>query len=159
MAQCARCKIMTPYLDRHLQTCGTEEDADSGVAVVLTGKLLFQACLSHLLAIPGMLIFLVSFTEIGDLSLLCLHIAAPWFYRWNSSASEIICNHTTEALNFLVPWTIAMWVAKVIFPFFGLTIWPFVWVAGIVLVLFVAFDVANHGKGRYPVKIPIFHHH
>ncbi len=159
MAQCPRCKIMTAYLDSHLRTCGSEEDTDNAPAVVLTGKPLFQACLSHLLALPGMLIFLVGFTEFGALSLVSLHIAAPWFYRWNNPESEIIWNHTTEALNFQVLWTVAMWVAMVIVPFFGITLWPIVWVAGMVLVLFVVFDVTNHGKGRYPVRIPIFHRH
>ncbi len=159
MAQCPRCKTMTAYLDRHLKTCGPEEDPDNAVAVVLTGKDLFQACLSHLLALPGMLIFLVGFTEFGVLSLVSLHIAAPWFYRWNNPGSQIIWNHTTEALNFQVVWTAAMWAAMVIVPFLGRTLWPFVWIAGMVVVLFVVFDVTNHGKGRYPVRIPIFHRH
>ncbi len=159
MAQCPRCKVVTAYFDRHIQTCGHEEEPYEAVYVVLTGKDLFQACLSHLLAIPGMLIFLVGFIEFGFLSLVSLHIAAPWFYRWNNSESEIIWNHTTEALNFQVVWTAAMWIAMVIVPFFGMTLWPFVWVSGILLVLFIVIDVINHGKGRYPVRIPLFHHH
>ena len=163
MAQCPRCKTLTAYIDRHLQTCGSEEERDEAVSRavsgVLSGKELFQACLSHLLAVPGMLIFLVGFTEFGILSIVSLHIAALVIYRWSHPASEIVSTHTTEALNFQVLWTAAMWAAMLIAPFFGLTLWPLVWIAGMVLVLFIVFDVANHGKGRYPVRIPIFHRH
>ncbi len=106
-----------------------------------------------------MLIFLVGFSEFGILSIVSLNIFAPLIYRWNHPASEVIWTHTTEALNFQVLWTGVMWIAMVIVPFFGLTLWPFVWITGIVLVLVIALDAANNRKGRYPVRIPLFHHH
>lgn len=161
MAQCPRCKTVTPYLDRHLRTCASREERDEDVAKAVSGVRpggeLTQASLSHLLAIPGMLIFLVGFTQFGILSIVSLNIVALLIYRWSHPSSEIVTAHTTEALNFQLLWTVAMWIAMLIVPFFGLTVWPFVWIAGIVLVLFMAFDAANYGKGRYPVKIPIFH--
>ncbi|MCY4528753.1 MAG: DUF4870 domain-containing protein [Chloroflexi bacterium] len=158
MAQCPRCKIQTAYIDRHLQTCDSRYSPGKSSPSVLVGKNLSQARLSHLLAFPGMLIFLVGFTEFGVLSLLAFNIVAPLIYRWNHPASEVVWHHTTEALNFQVLWSAAMWAAMLIFPFFGLTVWPFVWIAGIVLVLFIGLEAVHHGKGRYPVRIPLFHH-
>ena len=80
-----------------------------------------------------MLIFLVGFTEFGILSLLAFNIVAVLIYRWNHPGSEVVWIHTTEALNFQVLWSAVMWIAMLIFPFFGLTVWPFVWIAGIAL--------------------------
>ena len=159
MAQCPRCKTLTAYLDRHLQTCASGESPGRTASGVLTGKVLFQARLSHLLAIPGMLIFLVGFTEFGILSIIALNIVAPLIYRWNHPATEAVWRHTTEALNFQVMWTAAMWVVMLIVPFFGLTLWPFVRIAGIALVLVIALDAASDRNGRYPIRLPLFRHH
>ena len=163
MAQCPRCKTLTAYLDRHLRMCGSGEEGHETVSRtvsgVRSGRDLFQACTSHLLALPGMLIFLVGFTEFGILSIVSLHIVALLIYRWSHPLSQIVLAQTTEALNFQFLWTAVMWVTVLIVPFFGLTLWPFVWIAGILLVLFMAFDVANYGKGRYPVRVPLFRHH
>lgn len=158
MAQCPRCKTLTAYLDRHLKTCDSKYSPGKSSSRVLVGKNLSQARLSHLVAIPGMLIFLVGFTEFGILSLLAFNIVALLIYRWNHPGSEVVWIHTTEALNFQVLWSAAMWAAMLIFPFFGLTIWPFVWIAGIALVLFIGLEAASYGKGGYPVRIPLFHH-
>ena len=105
-----------------------------------------------------MLIFLVGFTEFGILSIIALNIVAPLVYRWNHAGSEVVWNHTTEALNFQVLWTAAMWVVMLVVPFFGLTLGPFVWIAGIALVLVIALDAASDRNGRYPVRLPLFHH-
>ena len=158
MAQCPRCKTLTAYLDRHLQTCGSEDSSGKSSPGVLVGENLLQARLSHLVALPGMLIFLVGFTEFGILSLLAFNIVAPLIYRWNHPGSEVVWIHTTEALNFQVLWSAVMWIAMLIFPFFGLTVWPFVWITGIALVLFIGLESVSYGKGRYPVRIPLFHH-
>ena len=159
MAQCPRCKTLTAYLDRHLQTCEAGKPPSATASGVLTGKDLIQARLSHLLAIPGMLIFLVGFSDFGILSIVALNIVIPLIYRWNNTGTEVIWNHTTEALNFQVLWSAAMWTAMLIFPFFGVTVWPLVWIAGIALVLFIGLEAVTYGKGRYPVRIPLFHHH
>ena len=161
MAQCPRCKTLTPYIDRHLKTCGSFEERDRDVsrfvAGVPSGKDRRQALLSHLVAVPGMLIFLVGITDFGIISILSPHIVALLIYRWNHPNSEIVATHTTEALNFQVLWTVAMWAAMIVVPFFGLTLWPVVWIAGLALVFFKAIDVANYGKARYPVRIRLFY--
>ena len=158
MAQCPRCKTLTAYLDRHLQTCGKSKASYGADTGVLKGQDLWQGRLSHLLAIPGMLIFLVGFTEFGILSIIALNIAAPLFYRWNHPENEVVWKHTTEALNFQVLWSAVMWIAMLILPFSGFTVWPFVWILGLALVLYVAFGAVKYGTGRYPVRIPLFHH-
>ena len=61
---------------RRCQSCGSGL-RDGSLSGLLTGKYLTQARLSHLLAIPGMLIFLVGFTEFGILSIVPLNIVAP----------------------------------------------------------------------------------
>ena len=58
MAQCPRCKTLTAYIDRHLQTCDSEQSSRRTATSVLAGKDLRQARLSHLVAIPGMLLVL-----------------------------------------------------------------------------------------------------
>ena len=148
MAQCPRCKTLTAYLDSHLQTCDSVYTPGKSSRNVLVGKDLLQARLSHLVAIPGMLIFLVGFTEFAILSLLAFNIVAPLIYRWNHPESEVVWHHTTEALNFQVLWSAAMWTAMLIFPFLGLTVWLFVWIAGIALVLFIGLETVSYGKGR-----------
>ena len=159
MTECPTCYIKTPNLERHVQTCGSGELREGSISGLLTGKDLTQARLSHLLALPGMLIFLVGSTEFGLLALVALNIVAPLIYRWNHPESQTVWTHTTEALNFQVLWTGAMWVVMLIVPFFGLTLWPFVWIAGIALVLVMALDAASDRNGRYPVRFPLFHHH
>ena len=159
MTECPTCYIKTPNLERHVQACGSGELREGSISGLLTGKDLIQARLSHLLALPGMLIFLVGLTEFGLLALVALNIVAPLIYRWNHPESQTVWTHTTEALNFQVLWTGAMWVVMIIVPFFGLTLWPFVWIAGIALVLVMALDAPSDRNGRYPVRLPLFHHH
>ena len=159
MTECPTCYIKTPNLERHVLACGSGELRDGSLSGLLTGKYLTQARLSHLLAIPGMLIYLVGFTEFGILSIVPLNIVAPLIYRWNHPATEAVWRHTTEALNFQVLWTAAMWVVILIVPFLGLTLWPLVWITGIALVLVIALDAASDRNGRYPVRFPLFHHH
>ena len=159
MAQCIACNAELAVYGRRCQSCGSGELRDGSLSGLLTGKYLTQARLSHLLAIPGMLIYLVGFTEFGILSIVPLNIVAPLIYRWNHPATEAVWRHTTEALNFQVMWTAAMWVVMLIVPFFGLTLWPFVWIAGIALVLVIALDAASDRNGRYPIRLPLFRHH
>ena len=159
MTECPTCYIKTPNLERHVLACGSGELREGSISGLLTGKDLTQARLSHLLALPGMLIFLVGLTEFGLLSLVALNIVAPLIYRWNHPESQIVWTHTTEALNFQVLWTGAMWVVMIVVPFFGLTLWPFVRIAGIVLVLVIALDAASDRNGRYPIRLPLFRHH
>ena len=159
MAQCIACNAELAVYGRRCQSCGSGALRDGSLSGLLTGKYLTQARLSHLLAIPGMLIYLVGFTEFGILSIVPLNIVAPLIYRWNHPATEAVWRHTTEALNFQVLWTAAMWVVILIVPFLGLTLWPLVWITGIALVLVMALDAPSDRNGRYPVRFPLFHHH
>ena len=73
-----------------------------------------HARLCHLLALPGMLIFMLSYPAIGLFALVPLNVIIPLIYRWRHPESPTIRTHATEVLNFQVLWTVTvavLWVA------------------------------------------------
>ena len=64
-----------------------------------------RARLCHLLALPGMLIFMLLYPAIGWFALVPLNLIVPLIYRWRHPESPTIRTHATEVLNFQVLWT------------------------------------------------------
>ena len=100
MAQCPECDAQIPVYVRRCPTCGAglrrevRSDAERR-----------QARLCHLLPLPGMLLFLVSWPALGVFALAPLNLVAPLIYRWRSPDSRTIRTHAGEVLNFQLLWT------------------------------------------------------
>ncbi len=64
-----------------------------------------RARLCHLTALPGMLVFMISYPAIGSFALVPLNLIVPLIYRWRNTGSPAVQTHATEVLNFQVLWT------------------------------------------------------
>ena len=166
-----------------------------------------------MLALPGMLVFVLSFPAIGLFALVPLNLILPLIYRWRNPDSKAIRTHASEVLNFQVLWSATvtiLWLlvvlatprydeplgttilyyvpeqSQVVEPprsghdatprpdeletdgeeeddesFWALATMAFwmlslVWIGGIALSAFLAYDLGNGGNGRYPLRIPVF---
>ncbi len=84
------------------------------------------------------------------------NIVLPYLYWKGHKGSRTIQRHATEVLNFQVLWS------AVLVPLFFLSfvsdimLWPFVWIGGIILALFVAYESGNGGDGKYLIRLPMF---
>ncbi len=165
------------------------------------------------MALPGMLVFVLSFPAIGLFALVPLNLVLPLIYRWRNSDSKAIRTHASEVLNFQVLWSATvtiLWLLVVLATprydeplgttilyyvpeqsytvelprsshdatprpgeletdgkeeddesFWALATMAFwmlslVWIGGIALSAFLAYDLGNGGNGRYPLRIPVF---
>ena len=109
-------------------------------------------------ALPGMLIWSCGI----PLSMVDSRTGAVQHYRPVDITLEpcrslaAIRQHLTEVLNFQVVWSALVYPLIVLSLFVGITLWPFVWFGGMVMVLFLAYEAGNGGDGRYLVRIPLF---
>lgn len=62
----------------------------------------------------------------------------------------------TEVLNFQLLWLASVYLLMVLSAFAWIALYPFVWFAGIIMVLFMTYDAGNGGDGKYLVRIPVF---
>ena len=100
MAQCPECDAQIPVYVRRCPTCGSRLRRE-----VRSDNERRQARLCHLLPLPGMLLFLVSWPALGVFALAPLNLIAPLIYRWRSPNSRTIRTHAGEVLNFQLLWT------------------------------------------------------
>ena len=162
MAECSKCRAEVAVYDHFCPKCG----ADVARGSVRASSDRQQARLCHLLALPGMVLMiawpdLVLSTFVPALLLWLLllapiNIVVPWVYRSHHSWSPTVRRHSTEVLNFQVLWTAVLYLLVVLSILVGISLYPFVWFGGIILVLFMAYDAGNGGEGRYLVRIPLF---
>ncbi len=100
MAECPECDAQIPVYVRRCPTCGARLRRE-----VRSDNERRQARLCHLLPLPGMLLFLVSWPALGVFALAPLNLIAPLIYRWRSPDSRTIRTHAGEVLNFQLLWT------------------------------------------------------
>ena len=100
MAECPECDAQIPVYARRCPTCGARLRRE-----VRSDAERRQARLCHLLPLPGMLLFLVSWPALGVFALTPLNLIAPLIYRWRSPNSRTIRTHAGEVLNFQLLWT------------------------------------------------------
>ena len=159
MAQCTACLTEIRIYDRRCPRCGARLRRE-----VRSGDERQQARLCHLLPLPGMLLFLMSWPVLGVFSLVPINLIVPLIYRSHNPTSQTIQTHTREVLNFQLLWTAVITVAWLIFtlaPHFVLStivlyLLATAWLGGIALTAFLAYDLGNGGTGRYPLRIPLF---
>ena len=101
MAQCNACKAEIAVHEHRCPACG----ADLRRGRVRSSSERQRARLCHLLALPGMLIFMLLYPAIGWFALVPLNLIVPLIYRWRHPESPTIRTHATEVLNFQVLWT------------------------------------------------------
>lgn len=209
MAQCFACRAELAVHAHRCSECG----AHLRRAMVRSDAERRRARVCHLLTLPGMLVFVLSFPAIGLFALVPLNLIFPLVYRWRNPDSRAIRTHASEALNFQVLWSATvtiLWLLVVLATprydeplgttilyyvpeqsqvvelprsghdatprlgeletdgeeeddesFWALATMAFwmlslVWVGGITLSAFLAYDLGNGGNGRYPLHIPIF---
>ena len=104
MAQCIACESQVRVYQHYCPSCGARVPR----GLVHTSIVRYQARLCHLLALPGMVLFVVSFPAFGVFALAPLNLIIPMFYRWCHPKSPTIRSHTTEVLNFQVLWTVTV---------------------------------------------------
>ena len=99
----------------------------------------------------------------GDWALLPLNLFIPLIYWLLHRQVPFVRVHGAEALNFQLLWTVAMYVLLLGTLFFTpellFSVWLLsliVWLAGTILVWIASNDMANMGKGKYPVRISLF---
>ena len=209
MAQCFACKAEMAVFAHRCSECGVHIRR----AMVRSDAERRRARTCHLLALPGMLVFVLSFSAIGLFALVPLNLIFPLIYRWRHPDSKAVRTHASEVLNFQVLWSATvtiLWLLVVLATpgynepwgptllyyvpdqpqvvelprseheatlmqgemeaggeegddesFWALATMAFwtlslVWVGGIALTAFLAYDLGNGGNGRYPLRIPIF---
>ena len=104
MAQCIACESQVRVYQHYCPSCGARVPR----GLVRTSIVRYQARLCHLLALPGMVLFVVSFPAFSVFALAPLNLIIPMFYRWCHPKSPTIRSHTTEVLNFQVLWTVTV---------------------------------------------------
>ena len=99
----------------------------------------------------------------GPWALLPLNLCIPLIYWLLHRQVPFVRVHGAEALNFQLLWTVAMYVLLLGTLFFTpellFSVWLLsliVWLAGTILVWIASNDMANMGKGKYPVRISLF---
>ena len=158
MAQCNACKVEIAVYERICPSCGAEVTRD-----VISHSERWRARLCHLAALPGMLIFVVLAPVSLWFALVPLNLIVPLVYRLTLSGSRTVRSHAVEVLNFQVLWTAGMFLPWSIyllteFPvetYAWLLMWA-IWLSGVSLVAFRAYDLGNSGDERYPIHIPLF---
>ena len=113
MAHCLACRAEIAVYEHRCPSCG----ADLRRGRVRSSSERQQARLCHLLALPGMLIFMLSYPAIGLFALVPLNVIIPLIYRWRHPDSPTIRTHATEVLNFQVLWTVTvavLWLLVVV---------------------------------------------
>ena len=141
MAECPECDAQIPVYVRRCPTCGARLRRK-----VRSDDERQQARLCHLLPLPGMLLFLLSWPVLGLFSLVPLNLIAPLIYHSYNPASQTIRTHTREVLNFQLLWTAVISVAwltlKLAPPLVLSTIVLYLlaaaWIGGIALTVFFA---------------------
>lgn len=170
MAECSGCRAEIASFDRRCWQCGAGIKRDVGklFAGAPTDKELFQARLCHLLALPGMLILgVLSYVALGMFGLLGLaplNLIIPFAYWLMHSESRFVRGHASEALNFQLLWTLAVYAVWFI-PLGGGVVSGYLWMflhavvlaGGVALVWIASLDAESAGNGRYPIRLPIFH--
>lgn len=159
MAECPTCVVQLPIYVRRCPTCGSRLRRE-----VRSDDERRQARLCHLLPLPGMLLFLLSWPVLGLFSLVPLNLIAPLIYHSYNPASQTIRTHTREVLNFQLLWTAVVIVAWIILNLapssvlstIVLYLLAVAWLGGIALTVFFAYDLGNGGTGRYPLRISLF---
>ena len=169
MTQCSKCYGGVEVYDRTCRTCGTSvrRSMQEVMSSSPTDSEHFQARSCHLLAIPGMIVmgpFSIYTTNFyGPVALIPLNLFIPLIYWLLHRHSPFVRKHGAEALNFQLLWTVAMYVLLLGTLFFTpelpFSVWLLsliVWLAGTILVWIASNDMANMGKGKYPVRISLF---
>lgn len=158
MAQCMACLTEIRIYDRRCRRCGAQLRRE-----VRSHDERQQARLCHLLPLPGMLIFFVSWPVLGPFSLAPFNLIAPLIYRSHNPTSQTIQTHTREVLNFQLLWTAvigALWIVSALAPPLVLSslvapLMVLTWVGGVALTVFLTYDLGNGGTGRYPLRLPL----
>ena len=102
MAQCFSCKAELAVYAHRCSECGAH--VRRGMARSDAERRRARLC--HLAALPGMLVFMLSYPAIGLFALAPLNLLIPLIYRWRHPTSPAIRTHATEVLNFQVLWTV-----------------------------------------------------
>ena len=169
MPQCSKCHGGVEVYDRNCRTCGASvrRSMKEVISSSPTDDQHFQARSCHLLAIPGMIfmgplsIYVTNFH--WPLALLPMNLFIPLIYWLLHRQSPFVRMHGAEALNFQLLWTVVMYMLLLV-PLLFTSELPFniwllsliVWLAGSILVWVASNDMANMGKGEYPVRISLF---
>ena len=101
MAQCFACGVELAVYTHRCPECGARVRR----GMVLSDAERRRARMCHLTALPGMLVFMLSYPAIGIFALVPLNVIFPLIYRWRHPDSPTARMHATEVLNFQVLWT------------------------------------------------------
>ncbi len=101
MAQCFACGLELAVYAHRCPECGAH--VRRGMARSYAERRRARMC--HLAALPGMLVFMLSYPAIGLFALVPLNLIIPLIYRWRHPDSPTARMHATEVLNFQVLWT------------------------------------------------------
>ena len=159
MAQCTACLTEIRIYDRRCRRCGATLKRE-----VRSDDERQRARLCHLLPLPGMLLFLLSWPVLGVFSLVPINLIVPLIYRSHNPTSQTIQTHTREVLNFQLLWTAVIGGLRLVSPLahplvLSSLVAPLMvltWIGGIALTVFLTYDLGNGGTGRYPLRIPLF---
>ena len=152
MAECSKCHAEVAVYDHFCPKCG----ADVRGSEVRPTSERAKVRLCHLSALPGMVLVLVAAPVLWIFALVPFNIFVPLILRSNHARSPTVRQHLTEVLNFQVVWSALVYLLIVLSLFVGITLWPFVWFGGIIMVLFMTYDAGNGGDGKYLVSIRAF---
>ena len=150
MAQCSECHAETMVYDHHCPKCG----ADVRGSEVRPSSERAKVRLCHLVTLPGMVFAILPMSWLFALG--PVSIIVPWVIRSHPATSPTLRQHLTEVLNFQLLWLPALYFLMVLSILVGISLYPFVWLGGIIMVLFMTYDAGNGGDGKYLVRIPVF---
>ena len=150
MAQCSECHAQIMVYEHRCPKCGTDVRGNEVRPTSERAKV--RLC--HLVALPGMIFAILPMSWLFALG--PLSIIIPWVIRSHPATSPTVRQHLTEVLNFQLLWLSAVYLLMVLSAFAWIALYPFVWFAGIIMVLFMTYDAGNGGDGKYLVRIPVF---
>lgn len=152
MAQCSECHAEIMVYEHRCPKCGADVRGNE----IKPSSVRAKVRLCHLSALPGMVLLLAITPIWWIFALVPFNIIVPLILRSNHAGSPSVRKHLTEVLNFQVVWSALVYLLIVLSLLVGITLWPFVWFGGIIMVLFMTYDAGNSGDGKYLVRIPVF---